>query len=379
MRILLVTTSFATNDADGSEAAGSFALDFSISLSRMAEVSVICPSLKVSVEPGQPEIRRFAVPRLPLGSIDPISPSDWPLIVSVLTAGRIAVETAVVEFEPDHILALWSLPSGWWARRAARRSHIGYSTWSLGSDIWSLGRIPFVRSVLRSVLADSQQRFADGLQLCSDVEKICGKKCLFLPSSRNLGIQNPPVKRSAPPYRIAFLGRWHPNKGIDILMEVLESMTDLDWQMIEEVRVFGGGPLDSLVDSGVARLLGSGRPVRTGGYLGRTDAAELLCWADFLLIPSRIESIPVILSDALQSRTPLVVNPVGDLAEIVSSSGLGVTAHGTPGAEAFLSALREALVMGPSAFTKGIENAASSFNPDGATERFLEKIVTARR
>ncbi|MDM7991983.1 MAG: glycosyltransferase family 4 protein [Candidatus Fermentibacter sp.] len=379
MRILLISTSFPSPDADGSEAAGSFALDFSTSLSRKADVSVVCPALSRSLEKGPPEIRRFAVPRLPLGDIKPSSPASWPRIASVLSSGQKAVDAAVDEFQPDHILALWALPSGWWARKAAGRRRIGYSTWSLGSDIWSLGRIPFVKSALRSVLAGSQCRFADGIRLCSDVEKICGRKCLFLPSSRDLGIDTPPAKRSSPPYRLAFLGRWHRNKGIDILMEVLDMLTDADWQMIEEVRLFGGGPLCDLVNSSAAGLQRAGRPVRTGGYIGRAEAADLLCWADFILIPSRIESIPVILSDALQSRTPLIVSTAGDLAELVGSSLLGVAAHGVPSPESFITAVREALALGPSTFRDGIERTSASFDPDGASAMFLEEIATSGR
>lgn len=343
MRILIVTTSFTERCPDGSEAAGSFALDFSRSLSRSAEVAVVCPSTKASVEPGHPEIRRFAVPRLPLGDIKPFLPSSWPGIASVLSSGQKAVDAAVSSFRPDHILALWSLPSGWWARRAARRSHLGYSTWSLGSDIWSLGRIPFVKSVLRSVLAASRWRFADGLQLCSDVERICGKKCLFLPSSRDLGIESPPEKRPAPPYRLAFLGRWHPNKGVDILMEALEMLTDEDWERIEEFRICGGGQLEGLVASSASRLAALRRPVSVGGYLPRSAASDLLCWADIIVIPSRIESIPVIFSDALQAGCRIVATPAGDLPRLVPG-GVGRLAESVSAesiARALSSALRE--------------------------------------
>ena len=39
---------------------------------------------------------------------------------------------------------------------------IPYSTWALGSDIWSFRNIPFVKDILKRVLKESQIGFADG-------------------------------------------------------------------------------------------------------------------------------------------------------------------------------------------------------------------------
>lgn len=371
MRILLISTSFPSPDADGSEAAGSFALDFSISLSRAADVSVVCPALSRSLEKGPPEIRRFAVPRLPLGDIRPSSPASWPRIASVLSSGQRAVDAAVDEFQPDHILALWALPSGWWARKAAGRRRIGYSTWSLGSDIWSLGRIPFVKSALRSVLAGSQCRFADGIRLCSDVEKICGRKCLFLPSSRDLGIDTPPAKRSSPPYRLAFLGRWHRNKGIDLLLGALADLRPADWLRIEEIRIHGGGPLEPEVQQSCASLCRDGHPVRIGGYLDRAGASDLFSWADMIVIPSRIESIPVVFSDAMQSGCRVVSTPVGDLPGLVDNSVGTLSEEVSVGA--ISAALSKALAV-EHASTDGAGRMRTMFDMASNVERLLSQI-----
>ncbi len=44
------------------------------------------------------------------------------------------------------------------------------------------------------------------------------------------------------PYRLAFLGRWHPNKGTDLLLDALHQLRDEDWHRIEAVRIAGGAP-----------------------------------------------------------------------------------------------------------------------------------------
>lgn len=374
MRILIVTTSFPAPDSDGSEAAGSFVRDFSVLLSGRADVSVVCPHTAESREAGPPEVRRFAVRRLPLGGINPVSPFSWPQIASVLTSGQDAVDSAAGEFRPDHILALWSLPSGWWARKAARRLQVGYSTWSLGSDIWSLGRIPVVRSALKSVLAGSRFRFADGLGLCSDVERICGRKCLFLPSSRSLGIVEPSAKRSSPPYRLAFLGRWHRNKGVDLLLEALRRLAPADWQRIEEMRIHGGGQLEPEVKRACVSLCRGGRPVRVGGYLDRDGASALFAWADMVVIPSRVESIPVVFSDAMQAGCRIVATPVGDLPALVDGS-IG-TLSGDVSPAGIASAISRA-VAGEYGTTDGMEKTRAMFDPAAAVENLLCRIGTA--
>ena len=127
--------------------------------------------------------------------------------MTTLRNGHHAVHTACELRRPDHIFALWALPSGDWARRAGKRFNIPYSTWALGSDIWSLGKLPLVRQYLKKTLQEATLRFADGYQLASDVETICGMSCQFLPSSRRIcdASSRPPAQIST--FRLAFLER----------------------------------------------------------------------------------------------------------------------------------------------------------------------------
>lgn len=373
-RVMLVTTSYPQH-GEGAAAAGMFVRDFARALSGLGiAVEVVAPAEETGqTESGGVTETRYAVPRLPLSLLNPLCASHWPAIFSTLAQGQKAVSKACERHRPDHILALWALPCGAWAMRAARHFGIGYSTWALGSDIWSLGRIPLLRQYLGSVMRHAAHRFADGIQLSADVESICGRPCDFLASSRSFG---PPAARalgSVPPYRLAFLGRWHPNKGIDLLLESLAMLDDQDWARIEAVRIYGGGPLEGVVDTRGQALRAAKRPVETGGYLDIAGARALFAWSDYILLPSRVESIPVVFSDAMQARRPVIATPVGDLPQLVQDTGAGLLA-GAVNAEAFALSIRQALGTDADKFATGIAVAASQFDVEASARSFLRAI-----
>ncbi|MDS4032261.1 MAG: glycosyltransferase [Candidatus Contendobacter sp.] len=359
--ILLITTSYP-DESEGAAAAGTFVQDFAQALSATTQVTVIAPGEKTYTrQEHRVQVRRFAVPRQPLSLLSPIHPTHWPVIITTLQAGGRAVRQACETLPITHNLALWALPSGYWAMQAQRRFGVPYSIWALGSDIWTLGKIPIVRGMLRRVLRDAASRYADGLALKADVERIGGKPCAFLPSCRLLADGRVKALRDYPPYRLAFLGRWHPNKGIDLLLQALELLSDGDWQRIEAIYIHGGGPLENQVRIQTTPLIQAGRPVTVGGYLDRDGARELLNWADYVVIPSRIESIPVIFSDAMQMRCPVIAMPVGDLPQLIGEHRCGVLAM-TVTAASLAQALRQALTLAPADFAVGLDTVASAFN-----------------
>lgn len=379
-RLLLVTTSFPAN-GDGSEAAGAFVADFADALQAHAHVAVVAPALKAGLErrASGVEVRRFAVPRLPLSTLSPLDPRNWGAIFSSLVHGQRSVLDAARTHQADHILALWALPSGAWARSAARALGIRYSTWALGSDIWTLGKIPGVRHYLRGVLQQAQQRYADGLQLAADVCALSGMDCGFMASSRRLDIPaSAALRRTAEGRKtLAFLGRWHPNKGIDLLLEALLALNEQDWAGIAAVRIAGGGPLADLVNAQVSRLKAAGRPVELLGFLDQAAAVDFIRSADWLLLPSRIESIPVIFSDAMQCGTPLVATPVGDLPQLMTMRQGGVLARSVS-AEGITDGIREALHTPITAdLRSSLQEAARQFDVAQVAQMFAKHVSVA--
>lgn len=336
-RWVLVTSSFPIA-RDGSEAAGSFVADIAQELSKYVDVRIVAPGREAAREVwGSMEVFRFPAPDHPLSLLKPWKLRDLYWIYEIMRGGLDATRKA--SDGAEHILALWGLPCGEWARRVARQCGIGYSVWMLGSDIWSLGRLPYLKGRLAKVMREAARVYADGYQLAADAKRIGGVEVHFLPSSRQIDGDYVSPRRHAP-YRLLFLGRWHPNKGIDLLLDGLSLLTSKDWTLIESVDIHGGGPMEDLVHERVSRLQTRGCPIRVGGFLDKAQAAAAISAADWLLIPSRIESIPVVFSDAMKLGRPVVSTPVGDLGKLVGEGGVGICAA-SASKEAFAMALRE--------------------------------------
>lgn len=348
-------------------------LDFVRALSQQCEVSVVSPAEQAGVEAlgSSLEVTRYAVPRLPLSLLNPLLPTDWLRIRSTLNAGWQAAHLQAATRRPDHTFALWALPCGHWAKRLRRLYDIPYSTWALGSDIWSLGQVPVVRRFLRSALQHSRVNFADGYELGNAVERISSRPCTFLPSTRQLDVGAAPAVRSTPPYTLGFLGRWHPNKGIDILLDSLKKLSPKQWESIRLIRIAGGGPMAADVHKRCEQLIADGLPVEVAGFLDKPAAAQWIQSLDSLLIPSRIESIPVIFSDAMQCGRPVVSAPVGDLPRLLRDYRPGVLAK-TVDADGFADALVQMLDEGPGRFVEGVAKAREDFRLDRCVSLFLE-------
>lgn len=370
--LLLISTSYPET-GDGSEAAGAFVADLAARLAQSVTVRVVAPGL----QPGRVEstgaitVRRYASPGRPLSLLSPMNPGDWLDILRTLRSLRAQALASNVDGRVAHVLALWVLPSGWAATAVARQHGLNYSVWALGSDIWSLGRLPGVRWLLRRVVRGASHRFADGLQLARDGLALSGCPFEFVPSTRNVPVL-PRTSAHGDGQRLIFLGRWHPNKGVDLLLDALAMLDEDSWRRLREVHIAGGGPLEPMVTRRVAELQAQGRPVRLSGFLCAEKAHAAIAAADWLLIPSRIESIPVVFSDAVKLGCPVVTMPVGDLPSLVlDEPACGVVAEAVT-AGSFAAAISSALRHSPAKFQPGVARAAGKFDLDAVASRILQ-------
>jgi glycosyltransferase involved in cell wall biosynthesis len=221
----------------------------------------------------------------------------------------------------DALLAMWAIPSGlfsWWSWR---RFGIPYGIWALGSDIWARRKYPLGDRIVRRVLQDARFRFADGEQLAQDVEQLTGMSCAFVPSVRHLS--ESPANLRLPDFtpddkHFLFIGRYELNKGPDILVEAMRLL--LDGGHRAYLHLFGDGSLKLQLQN---RIRGYERYIHLGGIADPNTVVTYMRTCDWLVIPSRIESIPLIFVDSLQMRIPVIAADVGDLGKLVGRFGVG--------------------------------------------------------
>jgi glycosyltransferase involved in cell wall biosynthesis len=116
------------------------------------------------------------------------------------------------------------------------------------------------------------------------------------------------------------LGRLHPNKGFDVLLEALARAPGI------ALWLAGDGPLRARLEGQAARL-GLGGRVRFLGW--REDVPALLATADLLVCPSRIEPLGNVVLEAWAARLPVVAAAAAGPAALIEDrvSGLLVPAE----------------------------------------------------
>jgi glycosyltransferase involved in cell wall biosynthesis len=119
---------------------------------------------------------------------------------------------------------------------------------------------------------------------------------------------------------ILFLSRLHPKKGLDLLLDALETMSDVDFTFI----VAGSGEPDyeSALRSRIQQSPLSDRVLMTG-FASGADKDLLLQGADVFALTSHSESLGIVVLEALAAGVPVVLTPAVPLSPMVREHGLG--------------------------------------------------------
>ncbi|MBI4506605.1 MAG: glycosyltransferase [Chloroflexi bacterium] len=307
-----------------------------------------------------------------LAQLRPWQPPDALALASWLRGAARAVADLAERERPDVCLALMALPAGLVTWHIHRRCGIPYVVWALGSDVAVWGRRAVARPLLRVVLRGAAACVADGVRLAAQAEALAGRPCAFLPTLRPL----PPAEPALLPAQqrhVVFVGRLERVKGPDVLLHA--------WARLRRVRrdavlhVVGEGSLEAALHA-LADRLGLGGAVVWHGLTGAARVAGLLAAADAVAIPSRSESIPLVLSEALQMRAPLAVTDVGDMGVLVRRHGLGLVAP-PEDAAAFARALGGVLAAGRAAYEQRLAAASEAFSVQATVERMETVLVDA--
>jgi glycosyltransferase involved in cell wall biosynthesis len=123
-----------------------------------------------------------------------------------------------------------------------------------------------------------------------------------------------PLPRAGPPLALA-LGRLHPNKGFDLLLEALALTREV------HLWIAGDGPLRQRLERQAARLR-IGDRVRFLGWCD--DAPRLLSCADLLVCPSLHEPLGNVVIEAWSAGLPVVATASEGPAGLIEDGKTGV-------------------------------------------------------
>ena len=330
MNICIITSSYPLNPGDASASAGVFVKDFALELARRGNKVHVLTQQKKGTAIDDKEINIVRFPwrggNKRLSTLKLNNLKDLIDMVSLVLNGKKALFNLIRKEKIHLIIAMWAVPCGGLAYLAHRKFGTPYITWTLGSDIWVYGRNKITRPIIKAILKSSSKIYADGKVLMRETQNIAGKECAFLPTTRILPKDNlPDIELDKGRKHFLYIGRYHPNKGTDVLIDAINLIPrDILGNMY--FHVFGGGELEEALKQKVSEYELE-RYVSINGYITPEYAAAYLKKAQALIIPSRIESIPIVLSDALQCDCPIIATDTGDMGELLKNNNVGKIAE----------------------------------------------------
>jgi glycosyltransferase involved in cell wall biosynthesis len=371
MNICIITSTFPTNEQDPF---GGFILDFCRVLSKDHSVTVV--TQKRCEEYRIPDYIKL-VPvlwegnEIPLAELKFHKPSHVFYTINLLRNAAKTLTHLAQKTPIDRCFCLWALPSGLGGYFLFKKFNIPYDVWCLGSDIWKHKGNPLTRPFLNKILNRAKNVYTDGYHFCKEVDFICNKTSMFLPSCRIIPriLINPkigkPVKTT-----FLFIGRYHHNKGPDILIQAIRKLPE-EINSNSDFEFHGTGPLkQSIMDQAEKLNL---KNVYFNDVICTDRIYEVFHHAHFLIIPSRFDSIPVILSDALQCDTPVIGSDIGDLGTVIKKYGIGYTFK-KENIEQLCVCIVKAFKDDKNDYCKNCKEAAKIFSVDYAVNEFLKNI-----
>ena len=125
---------------------------------------------------------------------------------------------------------------------------------------------------------------------------------------------------STSPFVIGSLGRLHPNKGYDVLIDALAMLRQRSPDLARStvVRIGGEGPARAALVSKAAD-----RGVTNLEFIGFTEPAGFLASLNCYVQPSHHEGFCIAAHEAMQAGLPVIASPVGEMAQSIRASGGG--------------------------------------------------------
>ena len=132
------------------------------------------------------------------------------------------------------------------------------------------------------------------------------------------------ISRSNKPFRLIYVGRWHPVKGLDVLVKsVLAIPRHVPLELV--IHGLGSGPEEREYEAAIRKLAMPDSRIRIVPPVSRQRLAGTLQEADALAVPSVwLETGPLVVLEAKAIGLPVIGSRIGGIAELVQEPEDGV-------------------------------------------------------
>lgn len=122
--------------------------------------------------------------------------------------------------------------------------------------------------------------------------------------------------------RFLFIGRFQPYKGLHLLLDAFNTLPNPEGATL---TVYGAADGHDDYYYSLIKKMDQNPRISFLGKIPPTDLADAFAEADFFLLPSTWhENSPLIVSDALQSKTPVISSNIGGVTDIVKHEQNGL-------------------------------------------------------
>ncbi|MDI1310834.1 glycosyltransferase [Prosthecobacter sp.] len=285
------------------------------------------------------------------------------------------------DFHPQAILAPWLFPDACAVSLVAAKKSIPVVAVAQGSDAHQYLDMPMRRSAIvamtkrvKSVVTrsnDLEKRLISHGARLGGVQTIYNGVDVhtFRPVPRHAarrGLELPPDEQL-----LLFVGNFLPVKGLDLLLQSFALVVARTSNPIK-LALIGGGPLESALRSQAEALGISSRLL----FLGRQQPSEVARWmqaADAICMTSHNEGVPNVVLESLSCGRVPVCTDVGGIAEIIEPILGRRFLVPSRDAEAYASALMDALQNSPDEM--GLHESMQSFSWENCSRQYLDLLT----
>jgi glycosyltransferase involved in cell wall biosynthesis len=183
----------------------------------------------------------------------------------------------------------------------------------------------------------------------------------------------PPKPRTVPAdgcFRLLFVGNLLQRKGVKDLLVAFAAASLRERDIT--LTMAGGGPVDAY--RAMAGSLGIGGRVTFTGWVSQDDARALMVNADALILPAYDEGLPLVILEALASRTPVICTPVGSIPEVLEDGATALFV--TPGDAAAITAAITTLIDQPRLRHELAAAGAALYNQRFTMDAFARSVAS---